>query len=86
MRRKTRSSCPTSPPPEFDLVSLEVGLVLHHFNKTLQTHAVFRNKASTFGIIETSATFVRHAAASTVAGLSVSRVTLDPANISKPIQ
>lgn len=26
----------TSPPPEFDLVPLEVGLILHHFNKTLQ--------------------------------------------------
>lgn len=25
-----------SPPPELDLVPLEVGLVLHHFNKTLQ--------------------------------------------------
>ena len=26
----------TSPPPEFDLVPLEVGLILHHFNKTLR--------------------------------------------------
>lgn len=26
----------TSPPPEFDLVPLKVGLVLHHFNKTLK--------------------------------------------------
>lgn len=25
----------TSPPPEFDLIPLEVGLVLHHFYKTL---------------------------------------------------
>ena len=25
----------TSPPPEFDLVPLEVGLVLYHFDKTL---------------------------------------------------
>lgn len=25
----------TSPPPEFDLVPLEVGLVLYHFYKTL---------------------------------------------------
>lgn len=29
--------CLTSPPPEFDLVPLEVGLILHHFNKTLKT-------------------------------------------------
>lgn len=28
----------TSPPPEFDLVPLEVGLILHHFNKTLKKH------------------------------------------------
>lgn len=26
----------TSPPPEFDLVPLEVGLIFHHFNKTLK--------------------------------------------------
>lgn len=31
-----RTGSLTSPPPEFDLVPLEVGLVLHHFNKTLQ--------------------------------------------------
>lgn len=28
--------CLTSPPPELDLVPLEVGLVLHYLNKTLQ--------------------------------------------------
>lgn len=26
----------TSPPPEFDFVALEVGLVLHHFDETLR--------------------------------------------------
>lgn len=31
-----RTGSLTSPPPEFDLVPLEVGLVFHHFNKTLQ--------------------------------------------------
>lgn len=26
----------TSPPPEFDFISLEVGLILYHFDKTLK--------------------------------------------------
>ena len=35
----------TSPPPEFDLVPLEVGLILHHFNKTLRDeHRVSKHK------------------------------------------
>lgn len=58
----------TSPPPEFDLVPLEVGLVLHHFHKTLKNttdldanvaHHQFHNSLTCFNI-------------DTLAGLSVS--------------
>lgn len=51
----------TSPPPEFDLIPLEVGLVLHHFNKTLQknkTGTDLRIKGETFDIAKTSSTLL----------------------------
>lgn len=43
MQRKELNS--TSSSPEFDLVPLEVGLALHHFDKTLQeTHGQVSNR------------------------------------------
>lgn len=60
-RKTTRTGCLTSPPPEFDLVPLEVGLVLHHFNKTLQkkqTGTDLRIKGETFDIAKTSSTLL----------------------------
>lgn len=33
----------TSPPPEFDLISLEISLVLHHFDEPLQEKKRHRN-------------------------------------------
>lgn len=71
--KKTTGCLATSPPPEFDLVPLEVGLVLHHFDKTLRRHHDSRVKDDTFNMIKTSNKLVYYVAASIVVGLSASQ-------------
>lgn len=76
IKRNTVTWHLTSPPPEFDLVPLEVGLVLHHFDKTLQ------NNMHQFKISGTRLTLVYWVTLKQAVRLSLSSASLDRANIS----
>ena len=67
----------TSPPPELDLVPLEVGLVLHHFNKTLQEEIKTSKQENKRRLHDRLADLL-----CCVVELSVSELSVDRANMS----